>query len=332
MEQDYSYEHDRFQINQLSRELQAPSIARDVREGLTSSPRYLPPKYFYDSHGSWLFDRICQTDEYYLTRAEASLLEQHGDEIISIARPDALVEFGSGTADKTETLIRATFGQSDTLHYLPVDVCREILLDSGKRLIARYPWLSVNAWHGDFLSSMTNMDNPHERSLYSFLGSSLGNFSTDEALGLLRDIRKLASDDDWFLLGIDMVKDADTLNAAYNDSEGYTAEFNLNVLNVVNRSLGANFDTDNFRHHAFFDADNSRIEMRLLSQCRQQVNLAGIGLEIQFDKGDYIVTEYSRKYTPESIQQLLESAGFYPREVYTGDNREFMLVLSSCSN
>ena len=332
MEQEQTHELERFQLNQLPRELRTGNIASDVYQGLTSTPRSLPPKYFYDGHGSWLFDQICQTEEYYLTRAEAGLLEQYGNEIIAIARPDAIVEFGSGTADKTELLIRAANDHCDTLHYLPVDVCREILLDSGKRLTNRYPWLSIDAWHGDFLNSMRDIENDHERSLYSFLGSSLGNFSREEALDLLREIRAIANHGDWFLLGVDMLKDTDTLNAAYNDSAGFTAAFNLNVLNVLNRTLGGDFDTDKFRHHAFFDTDRSRIEMQLRSCCRQRVNLADIGLGLEFGEDEYIITEYSRKYTAESIRYLLESVGFFPRYIYSGENNEFMLVLSSCTN
>jgi L-histidine N-alpha-methyltransferase len=331
MEQEQHYQHERFQITSLADTANTESLARDVYDGLTGSPRSISPKYFYDERGSWLFDQICQTDEYYLTRAEAQLLRQHGEEIISTARPDALVEFGSGTADKTELLIQASNKLNDSFHYLPVDVCREILLDSGKRLTERYHWLSVDAWHGDFLDHMQGIENHHERSLYSFLGSSLGNFSSDEALGFLHDVREAANDDDWFLLGVDMVKEHGRLNAAYNDSKGYTAAFNLNLLNVLNRSLDGNFDTEKFSHHAFFDSDKSRIEMRLISLCRQQVTLNDIDLGIQFEEGEHIVTEYSRKYTRDSIQQMLRKAGFYPQYIYTGNEEEFMLVLSSCS-
>ncbi|MCK5359922.1 MAG: L-histidine N(alpha)-methyltransferase [Gammaproteobacteria bacterium] len=323
---------DRFQLNRLSSGIHLTSLAEDVHTGLTSSPRALSPKYFYDERGSKLFDQICQTDEYYLTRAESALLRKHADEIVATVRPTAIVEYGSGTSEKTELLIQAANQHYDWLHYLPLDVCEEILIESSQRLLASYPWLSIDAWHGDFLQGMQQFKNTHERSLYTFLGSSLGNFSYDEASHFLRDVRNTANDQDWFLLGVDMVKNHDILNAAYNDTDGYTAAFNLNVLNVLNQALAGDFDVSRFEHHAFFDAAKSRIEMRLKSRCQQTVTLSDIELQIDFEEGEHIVTEYSRKYTADSIQQLLTSTGFSPEQVYVGDNNKFMLILSSCSN
>ncbi len=320
----------RFQLNRLSPEQHVDSLEEDVYTGLLSRPRSLPPKYFYDERGSKLFDQICQTDEYYLTRAESALLKKHADEIVSTVRPTAIVEYGSGTSEKTELLIQAANQHYDWLHYLPLDVCEEILIESSRRLLDRYPWLSIDAWHGDFLQDMQLFNNSHTRSLYTFLGSSLGNFSYDEASQFLRDVRNTANDDDWFLLGIDLVKDHSILNAAYNDIEGYTAAFNLNLLDVLNQALDGDFNTEKFEHHAFFDIDNSRVEMRLRSCCRQTVTLRDIDLKIEFEDGEHITTEYSRKYTADSIRQLLTSTGFSPEHVYTGDNNEFMLILSRC--
>ena len=321
----------RFQLNRLSQDLHHDSLIEDVQTGLSDPPRFLPPKYFYDERGSKLFDQICQTDEYYLTRAESSLLQNHADEIVSTVRPTAIVEYGSGTSEKTEILIKAANQHHDWLHYLPLDVCEEILIESAERLIERYPWLSIDAWHGDFLHDMQQFENTHERSLYTFLGSSLGNFSYDQATRFLRDVRNTVSDNDWFLLGVDMVKDHDILNAAYNDGDGYTAAFNLNVLNVLNQALDGDFDITAFEHHAFFDAAKSRIEMRLKSCCEQTVTLRDIELKIDFKDGEHIITEYSRKYTADSIHHLLTSSGFSPQHIYVGDNNEFMLILSSCS-
>jgi len=320
----------RFQLNRLSSNPHLNSLAEDVLNGLVSEPRTLPPKYFYDELGSKLFDQICQTDEYYLTRAESSLLNLHADEIIAISQPNAIVEYGSGTSEKTEFLIHAANKQHDWLHYLPLDVCEEILVEAGNRLTEKYPELSIDAWHGDFLDGMHHFENKHERSLYTFLGSSLGNFSATQAQSFLNDVRETTKEDDWFLLGIDMVKSHDILNAAYNDEEGYTAAFNLNVLNVLNQALDGDFDTDNFAHHAFFDADKSRVEMRLESCCQQTVTLRDIDLSIDFNDGDHITTEISRKYTRESVDQLLKEANFFPKNYYTDENNSFMLVLSSC--
>jgi L-histidine N-alpha-methyltransferase len=321
----------RFQLKKLSPEPHLESLIEDVHSGLSTRPRSLPPKYFYDERGSKLFDQICQTAEYYLTRAESFLLQKHADEIVAKVRPTAIVEYGSGTSEKTELLIQAANQHHDWLHYLPLDVCEEILIESSTRLLDRYPWLSIDAWHGDFLQDMQEFKNSHECSLYTFLGSSLGNFSYDEASQFLRDVRNTTSDGDWFLLGVDMVKDQNILNAAYNDEDGYTAAFNLNVLHVLNQALNGDFDISSFEHHAFFDEEKSRVEMRLRSCCQQTVTLQSIDLEINFEDGEYITTEYSRKYTTESISHLLTSAGFSPEYIFTGDNNEFMLILSSCS-
>lgn len=320
----------RFQLNRLSSGHHLNSLAEDALNGLMSEPRILPPKYFYDEVGSKLFDLICQTDEYYLTRAESSLLNRYADEIIEVTRPNAIVEYGSGTSEKTEFLIQAANQKYDWLHYLPLDVCEGILLESGDRLIEKYPELSIDAWHGDFLNGMDHFENHHERSLYTFLGSSLGNFSNDQAISFLREVLNTTNDEDWFLLGIDMVKDHDILNAAYNDDDGHTAAFNLNVLNVLNQALNGDFNTEKFSHHAFFDAEKSRVEMQLQSCCKQTVTLRDIDLKIEFDDGDHIVTEFSRKYTRESIDQLLTGAGFFPQKIYTDDSNSFMLILSSC--
>ncbi len=322
--------NERFQLNSLSPDRHLNSLAEDVRLGLLSSPRRLPPKYFYDERGSMLFDQICQTEEYYLTRAESALLKKHADEIIETTRATAIVEYGSGTSEKTEILIQAANQRHDWLHYLPLDVCEEILIVAADRLIDRYPGLSIDAWHGDFLNGMDHFKNEHERSLYTFLGSSLGNFSQTEAISFLSDVRNTLKEGDWFLLGVDMVKDHSVLNAAYNDKTGYTAAFNLNVLNVLNQALGGDFNKGKFNHHAFFDTENSRIEMQLQSCCRQDVTLRDIDLKIEFSEGDHIVTEHSRKYTAESIQKLLNSAGFSPNKIFTGKNNEFMLILSGC--
>jgi L-histidine N-alpha-methyltransferase len=331
MQEKANIDSNRFQLNRLSQDQIHDSLIEDVQTGLCAPPRSLPPKYFYDERGSKLFDQICQTDEYYLTRAESSLLENHADEIVATVRPTAIVEYGSGTSEKTEILIKAANQHHDWLHYLPLDVCEEILIESAERLIERYPWLSIDAWHGDFLHDMQHFENSHESSLYTFLGSSLGNFSYQQAIRFLHDVRNTVNDNDWFLLGVDMVKDQRILNAAYNDSDGYTAAFNLNVLNVLNRALDGDFDISSFEHHAFFDADRSRVEMHLRSRCQQTVTLRDIDLKLDFAHDEHIVTEYSRKYTADSIQQLLNKAGFAPQQIYTGNNNEFMLILSRCS-
>lgn len=321
---------ERFRFNRLASDRAITSLADDVLKGLTASRKILPPKYFYDERGSRLFDLICQTPEYYLTRTEAALLKRHAADIIGTGRPTAIVEFGSGTANKTEQLIHAAGRQRDVLHYLPFDVCEEMLVESGQRLNDRYPWLRIEAWHGDYTHGLTHFENSHDRTLYTFLGSSIGNFTSDEAIEFLREVRAEMGEEDSLLLGADLVKDADVLNAAYNDNAGYTAAFNLNLLTILNRELKADFDPGHFRHHACFDASSARVEMRLISCCAHDVNLRDLDLRVSFRADEPITTEYSHKYTRDSIDRLLDSAGLVPRHHYVDDKRRFMLVLAAC--
>ena len=322
---------DRFQINRLVPDRIITSMSDDVRSGLSARVKILPPKYFYDERGSRLFDLICQTPEYYLTRTEAALLSEHAADIIASSRPTAIVEFGSGTADKTELLIDQAGQQRDALHYLPFDVCKEMLVESGQRLNERYPWLQIEAWHGDFTHGLTHFVNSHDRTLYTFLGSSLGNFTPPEAAAFLTDIRAEMTGDDYFLLGVDLVKSSEVLNAAYNDNEGYTAAFNLNLLNVLNRELNATFNTGHFRHHACFNEQASRMEMHLVSCCDHSVDVRDLQLNVSFEADEYLTTEYSHKYTRDGIGNLLESAGFAPSRYYIDDDSRFMLALATCA-
>ena len=322
---------ERFQINRLIPGRTITNMSEDVRSGLGASNKKLPPKYFYDERGSRLFDLICQTPEYYLTRTEAALLTEHTSDIIANSRPKAIVEFGSGTADKTELLINTAGQQRNALHYLPFDVCEEMLVESGQRLSERYPWLHVEAWHGDFTHGLTHFVNDHERTLYTFLGSSIGNFTLSEATEFLADIRVGMASEDYFLLGVDLIKDSAVLNAAYNDNEGYTAAFNLNLLKILNRELNANFDTGRFRHHAWFDAQAERVEMQLISCCDHTVDIGDLDMSVSFKADEYITTEYSHKYTGGAVCELLKSAGFETRRCYLDDGSNFMLALAACA-
>ena len=322
---------ERFKINRLIPDRIITSMSEDVRKGLSADDKRLPPKYFYDERGSRLFDLICQTPEYYLTRTEAALLTKHASDIIANSRPTAIVEFGSGTADKTELLINAAGQQRDALHYLPFDVCEEMLVESGQRLNERYPWLHVEAWHGDFTHGLTHFVNNHEQTLYTFLGSSIGNFTSSEASVFLTDLRAEMADDDFFLLGVDLIKDGAVLNAAYNDNDGYTAAFNLNLLKILNHELDANFDTGRFRHHAYFDSEAERVEMQLISCCDHTVDIGDLEMSVAFKADEHITTEYSHKYTRDAVGQLLESAGFEPCRYYLDDDSCFMLALASCA-
>lgn len=323
---------ERFQINTLNTYNPLSNLVDDVRSGLDGSNKSLPPKYFYDERGSQLFDLICQTPEYYLTRAEAALLDTHASDIVTISRPKAIIEFGSGTAEKTETLIDAAGRLMGALHYLPFDVCEEMLIEACQRLIGHYPWLHIDAWHGDFTNDLSAFTHDHDSVLYTFLGSSIGNFTTEQAIEFLSDIHRIMDQDDYLLLGADMVKDNAILNAAYNDSAGHTAAFNLNLLNVLNRELDGDFRPDRFHHHARFDEQAARIEMHLVSDVLQQVNLRALDMDISFEAGEHILTEYSHKYTPASIDAMLATAGFQPARHFTDADGSFMLVLAGIAS
>ena len=315
----------------LSLELEAPqnTLAQDVLEGLRQKPKELPPKYFYDERGSWLFDRICETPEYYPTRVEDALLEVYAQEIISATRPRTIFELGSGASRKTVHLLNACEQQSCLSTYQPLDVCGEMLVDAGQRLTRNYSWLDVEALVGDYSAGLDFISSTEGPGLYVFLGGSIGNFSHEEALAFLCNVRQSMSRKDYLLLGADRVKDTGVLNAAYNDSRGYTEAFNLNMLSVINRELGGQFEHRLFSHQAFFNEAESQIEMHLKSERDQQVLIGSLGMNIELAKGESIRTEISRKFTPESLVSMVGEAGLHVVNHYQPENAYFSLLLLS---
>jgi L-histidine N-alpha-methyltransferase len=305
-----------------------PSLREDVERGFSLSPRMLPPKYFYDAHGSMLFEQICDTPEYYPTRAESSLLQSHAAVLLDRVRPDHLIELGSGSSRKTRYLLRAAESLGLSLDYWPFDVCREMLEQTGQELIDEFPSLRVHALVGDYHGGLAHVPRPVGRRLYVFLGGTIGNFSELETHHFLTDLRAQMHPGDYLLLGADRVKDPDVLEAAYDDTAGVTAAFNLNVLNVLNRELDGDFDLDAFRHRAVFNREASRIEMYLVSQSPQQVKLRALGQSYRFDAGEAIMTEISRKFTAESLAATLSHAGLEIEQHYQGGEQLFSLVLA----
>lgn len=303
------------------------TLAEDVLTGLSRTQKELPPKYFYDEYGSWLFDRICEVPEYYPTRTEDALLERYAREIISLARPDAILELGSGASRKTVHLLDACERENCYSLYQPLDVCGEILVDAGRRLTQNYSWLDIEALVGEYDAGLDYFSSLDGNGLYVFLGGTIGNFTDDEARRFLRQVRNSMASKDYLLLGADRVKDASVLNAAYNDAEGYTEAFNLNMLSVINRELDAGFDTSRFRHQAFFNAEQSQIEMHLRSMVDQRVDIDGLGRSFSFAEGESIRTEISRKFTPESLEALVNSSGFQVARHFQPENGYFSLVL-----
>jgi len=303
------------------------TLAEDVLTGLSRVQKELPPKYFYDEHGSWLFDRICEVPEYYPTRTEDALLERYAREIISLARPDTILELGSGASRKTVHLLDACERENCFSLYQPLDVCGEMLVDAGRRLMQNYSWLDIEALVGEYDAGLDYFSSIDGNSLYVFLGGSIGNFTDDEARTFLRQVRNSMSSKDYLLLGADRVKDASVLNAAYNDADGYTEAFNLNMLSVINRELGGEFNPERFRHRAFFNEAQSQIEMHLQSMADQQVEIDGLGRSFCFAEGESIRTEISRKFTPESLAALVNGAGFQLTKHFQPENGYFSLVL-----
>lgn len=307
------------------------TLAEDVRAGLTAVPKQLPPKYFYDARGSKLFDHICTTPEYYPTRTEDRLLAQAAPAVIRAVRPAAIVELGSGAAHKTRHLFDACEQLGWETRYQPVDVCQEMLLESARQLSERYPWLEIEAWVGDYCLGLGHLPpglDPRGPRLFLFLGGTIGNFYPDEAVAFLRDLRASMQPQDRLLLGADRVKDPAVLHAAYNDAQGYTAEFNLNILRVLNRALGARFDLHSFAHEAGYNAQQERIEMHLRAKVDHNVSIPALGLCIPFACGESILTEISRKFTPESLTALLRDSGFAVERHEAPPDDYFSLVLA----
>lgn len=308
-----------------------PSLEEDVRDGLLDTPRSLPPKYFYDERGSELFDEICNTEEYYPTRTEEALLSVHAEDIISATLADEIIELGSGTSRKTRLLFDACETLRHHCVYTPFDVCEPMLLKAGHELIERYKWLEVRPLLGDYHAGLTNLPTGIGTKLFLFLGSTIGNFEPDEAFDFITDIRACMSRGDHLLIGADRVKDTEVLNLAYNDDAGITADFNLNVLNVLNEELDANFETANFRHHAYFNEELGRIEMHLISSLPQSIEFRSMNKEISLQKNESILTEVSHKFHSSEIEKLLIDCGFEIAEHYEPENRYFSLLLAKAN-
>ncbi len=304
------------------------SLQQDVMQGLMTPPRSLPAKYFYDERGSLLFDQICQTEEYYPTRVEAELLNRYAMELIAIAEPQHILEFGSGTSRKTHHLIQACERKGIDCEYLPFDVCEEMLCKVRNEFRQRYGWLDVKPLVGDYTAGLDRLHRPDGTCLYVFLGSSIGNFSKQDAADFVNEVSHCMYSGDTLLLGIDRVKDEEILHRAYNDNAGVTSQFNLNVLNVLNSELQADFDLQKFEHSALYNSDQQRIEMYLVSRQGQDVNLDLMGETLSFERGEKILTEVSHKYTHQQAESLLTDAGLHILRHIEPENAWFSLLLA----
>jgi L-histidine Nalpha-methyltransferase len=305
------------------------AMARDVRAGLTQQPKTLPPKYFYDAVGSKLFERITRLPEYYLTRAEHDLLRTWAAEIMSRAAPGEIVEIGAGSPAKVRRLLVAANGGGPVRRYLPVDIDVEGIASAARDLERDYPDVEVYGIAGDFEHDLAHVPPARERRLAAFLGSTLGNLEPASRTTLLGQIRSLLGAGDHVLLGVDLVKDRRPLEAAYNDREGVTAEFNRNILRVVNRGLGADFEPEAFRHRAYFNERASRIEMHLVPERPQQVHVRDLDLVVEIAPHETVWTESSYKFTRDEVRAMLAAAGLALEAWYTDDAGTFALALAT---
>jgi L-histidine N-alpha-methyltransferase len=300
------------------------ALRADVLQGLTRTPKTLPPKWFYDARGSELFERITELPEYYPTRAEREILVGRAGEIAAASGARTLVELGSGSSDKTRHLLDAMPG----LHtYVPVDVSESALRQAGEALVAERPGLNVHALIADFTAGLELPSTPGPR-LVAFLGGTIGNLVPVERAAFLAAVRALLAPGDTLLLGTDLVKDEAVLVAAYDDAAGVTAEFNKNVLNVVDRELGADFDPDTFDHVALWNAECEWIEMRLRSRTAQTVKIPALDLAVDFEAGEELRTEVSAKFRKEGVRAELASVGLELTRWWTDEEGRFALSLS----
>ena len=303
------------------------AMETDVRSGLTSTPKQLPPVYFYDDRGSRLFDDITRLPEYYPTRAERSILESHAKDMVETAGADVLVELGAGTCDKSRVLLDAMQACGRLGSYVPLDVSDSTLWEAATRSPRDYPGLSVRAVVGDFHHHMEQLGTDGRR-LIAFLGGTIGNFFPAQRARFLAELVAVMAPGDRFLLGTDLVKDRGRLVAAYDDAAGVTAEFNRNVLHVLDRELGADFDPERFAHVARWNEEDHRIEMwlRSLDDCR--VRVADLDLEVEFAAGEEMLTEISTKFSPDSLREELEAAGLLVEASWASAGDEFLVTLA----
>ena len=304
------------------------SLAEDVLDGLTRPFKELPPKHFYDARGAELFDAICELPEYYQTRTERLILQERAGELASVTRAAELVELGSGTAAKTRVLLSALHDAGTLERYIPVDVTERMVRDCAESLTAEYPGLRVHGVIGDFERHLERVPDPIGPRLVVFLGGTIGNSPPGSRRRFLREIAALLGPEDHLLMGADLVKDPEVLERAYDDAQGVTAEFNRNLLRVLNRELAADFDPEDFEHVALFDHEHEWIEMRLRARRAHTTTVRALDLPVRFEQGEEMRTEISAKFTRERITADLTSAGLELTDWLTDRDELFALTLS----
>jgi L-histidine N-alpha-methyltransferase len=299
----------------------------DALKGLRATEKSLPPVWFYDERGSQLFEEITRLPEYYPTRAERHLLEQHALQMAELSKADTLVELGAGACDKTRVLLDALEDVGTLARYVPFDVSDEFLRDAASSLSNEYESLAVHLVIGDFHEHLAEIPTEGRR-MVAFLGGTIGNLDPAQRARFLFDLNCTMTSDDSLLLGTDLVKDRQRLVAAYDDAAGVTAQFNKNVLHVLNEQLGGNFDPEGFTHVARWNEAEQWIEMRLRAEHATDVTLREAGLRVSFAEGEELLTEISAKFTPGRVESELSTAGFVVDEMWGADEGEFLLTLA----
>ena len=310
---------------------QAAAMEADVREGLTATPKELSPKYFYDERGSQLFEAITELEEYYPTRRERQILVERSAEIVAAAgNPATLIELGSGSASKTRHLLDAMRDAGTLQTYVPVDISEEITRETAAALVGEYPGLDVHGLVCDFEADLERTPTTTEAGprLIAFLGGTIGNLYPDERAAFLSRIAALLDPTDHLLLGTDLVKDIGRLELAYDDPAGVTAEFNKNVLRMLNRQLGADFDLDTFEHVAKFDVEHEWIDIGLRSLAAQDVHLDDLDLTVHFDLGEILRTEISTKFTRPRLEESYAGTGLTMTDWFTDPAEDYALSLA----
>lgn len=313
--------------NYLAADSAAAALRRDVRDGLTATPKTLPPKWFYDAVGSELFDQITRLPEYYPTRTEARILRERSADIVAAAGADTLVELGSGTSEKTRMLLDALRDGGQLRRFIPFDVDAGVLRAAGAAIGNEYPGVEIEAVCGDFEEHLGKIPRVGQR-LVVFLGSTIGNLTPGPRTEFLETLADTLQPGDSLLLGTDLVKDTGRLVRAYDDAAGVTATFNRNVLAVVNRELGADFDLAAFEHVARWNAVEERIEMWLRARTPQHVHIGGLGLDVSFAAGEEMLTEVSCKFRPDGVTAELAKAGLRQTHWWTDPDGDFGLSLA----
>ncbi len=315
-------------IDSYLHEGQERSLADDVLDGLTKPFKELPPKHFYDARGAELFDQICELPEYYPTRTERSILQQAAERLARATAAEELVELGSGTAAKTRVLLDALHRAGTLKLYIPVDVTESMVRDCAQELTEEFPGLRVHGVIGDFERHLDRVPAAEGPRVVVFLGGTIGNFPPGSRRRFLREIGKLLGPEDHLLMGTDLVKDPEVLTQAYDDAQGITAEFNRNLLRVLNRELQADFDPEDFEHVALFDREHEWIEMRLRARRAHTTTVRDLGLSVRFEEGEEMRTEISAKFTQERVEDDLSAAGLEIVDWLTDPHELFAITLS----